>query len=52
MQEQIEFQGFSKETLKFFKDLKKNNTKKWFQAHKQDYETFVEYSNFHGLCAI
>lgn len=41
MTEQQEFQGFSKETLKFFKDLKKNNTKKWFETHKKDYETFV-----------
>jgi uncharacterized protein (TIGR02453 family) len=41
MTEQLEFQGFSKGTLKFFKDLKKNNTKKWFEAHKQDYENFV-----------
>jgi uncharacterized protein (TIGR02453 family) len=41
MPEQIKFQGFSKETIKFFKDLKKSNTKKWFQAHKQDYEIHV-----------
>jgi len=41
MPDQLKFQGFSKETPKFFKDLKKNNTKKWFQTHKQDYETFV-----------
>lgn len=38
---QIKFQGFSHETVKFFSDLKKNNTKKWFEAHKKDYETFV-----------
>jgi len=38
---QLEFQGFSKETVRFFEGLKKNNTKKWFQAHKQDYEIFV-----------
>ncbi|UCE40832.1 MAG: DUF2461 domain-containing protein [Candidatus Aminicenantes bacterium] len=41
MAEQKEFQGFSKETVKFFKDLKKNNTKQWFGAHKQDHVTFV-----------
>lgn len=41
MTEQLTFQGFSKETVKFFKDLKKNNTKKWFEAHKQDYEICV-----------
>jgi uncharacterized protein (TIGR02453 family) len=41
MTDQQEFQGFSKETQKFFKDLKKNNTKKWFEAHRKEYETFV-----------
>jgi len=41
MPEQQKFQGFSKKTVKFFNDLKKNNTKKWFQDHKQDYETHV-----------
>jgi uncharacterized protein (TIGR02453 family) len=37
----MEFQGFSKETVKFFKDLRKKNTKKWFEAHKGDYEALV-----------
>ncbi len=41
MTQQLDFQGFSKATVKFFSDLKKNNTKKWFEAHKQDYETYV-----------
>lgn len=41
MTEPLEFQGFSIETIKFFKDLKKNNTKKWFETHKQDYEMYV-----------
>jgi uncharacterized protein (TIGR02453 family) len=41
MTEQLEFQGFYKETVKFFKDLKKNNTKKWFESHKKDYENHV-----------
>jgi uncharacterized protein (TIGR02453 family) len=41
MTEQMEFLGFSEKTPKFFKDLKKNNTKKWFEAHKQDYENYV-----------
>ena len=41
MTEELAFEGFSNKTTKFFKDLKKNNTKKWFEAHKQDYETFV-----------
>jgi len=41
MTDQLKFQGFSNKTVKFFKDLKKNNTKKWFEAHKQEYETYV-----------
>ncbi|MBF0167464.1 MAG: DUF2461 domain-containing protein [Alphaproteobacteria bacterium] len=31
------FQGFSKKTLPFLKNLAKNNDKAWFEAHKQDY---------------
>jgi len=41
MPEHLEFQGFSKETVKFFNDLKKNNSTKWFEAHRKDYEAFV-----------
>ena len=41
MAEKLAFEGFSEETVKFFEDLKKNNTKKWFEAHKKDYELFV-----------
>jgi uncharacterized protein (TIGR02453 family) len=41
MSENQEFKGFSKQTLEFFKDLKKNNSKKWFETHKKDYETYV-----------
>lgn len=35
------FKGFRKETLTFLKDLKKNNDKKWFEAHKSDYRAFL-----------
>jgi len=35
------FNGFPKETVKFYKDLKKNNSKKWFEAHREDYDNFV-----------
>lgn len=31
------FQGFSKKTLPFLKNLARNNDKSWFEAHKQDY---------------
>ena len=35
------FSGFSKELSKFFQNLKKNNTKQWFEKHRNDYEEFV-----------
>jgi uncharacterized protein (TIGR02453 family) len=41
MPEHLEFQGFSKETVKFFRELKRNNNAKWFDAHRKDYEAFV-----------
>ncbi len=41
MAEHLEFQGFSKETVKFFQELKRNNNTKWFEAHRKDYEAFV-----------
>jgi uncharacterized protein (TIGR02453 family) len=31
------FQGFTKKTLPFLKNLAKNNDKAWFEAHRQDY---------------
>lgn len=37
------FQGFPKEALSFLKQLKKNNTKEWFQAHKAEYESTVKF---------
>ena len=35
------FTGFSKETFQFFKDLKENNNKPWFDEHKKVYESEV-----------
>jgi len=35
------FNGFTKETIDFFTQLKKNNNKVWFDEHKRDYDTFV-----------
>jgi uncharacterized protein (TIGR02453 family) len=35
------FNGFSKELPKFFQNLKKNNTKQWFEKHRNEYEEFV-----------
>jgi len=36
------FKGFPKEMIRFFDQLKKKNTREWFQAHKTDYETHVK----------
>jgi uncharacterized protein (TIGR02453 family) len=35
------FSGFSHKTLKFLKSLAANNNKKWFEAHRHDYEEYV-----------
>jgi len=35
------FKGFSKETLNFFKKLKKNNDKNWFGMHREEYDDYV-----------
>ncbi len=41
MKEQTAFQGFSKETVSFFRGLKKNNTRPWFEEHREMYEKHV-----------
>lgn len=33
------FKGFSPKTFQFFRDLKNNNNKEWFDAHKDIYES-------------
>jgi len=35
------FSGFSPKTLDFLRSLKKNNSKIWFEAHKQDYQKYL-----------
>lgn len=35
------FTGFPVKSLQFFTDLKANNNKSWFDAHKPDYEKYV-----------
>ncbi|MFV0419958.1 MAG: DUF2461 domain-containing protein [Dysgonomonas sp.] len=35
------FKGFTPETFQFFKDLKENNYKEWFDAHKHIYESEI-----------
>ncbi|MCR9135085.1 MAG: DUF2461 domain-containing protein [Alphaproteobacteria bacterium] len=34
------FQGFPKETVKFLKALRANNTKEWFENHRADYDEY------------
>ncbi len=34
------FTGFPRKTLTFLRSLRANNTKKWFDAHRSDYEEF------------
>ena len=38
---QGKFNGFSPETLDFLRNLKENNGKVWFEAHKQDYQDYL-----------
>ena len=35
------FEGFSSKTISFLQDLKENNNRGWFNAHKDEYEEFV-----------
>ncbi|MFT5660726.1 MAG: hypothetical protein ACI9TV_001368 [Sulfurimonas sp.] len=37
----MEFTGFGKKTLSFLKDIKKNNNKEWFEAHRSEYEELI-----------
>ncbi len=34
------FEGFPKETARFLTDLKANNSREWFEAHRDDYDAF------------
>lgn len=36
------FNGFPIEGLKFLRNLKRNNNREWFKAHKSEYEEFVK----------
>ena len=37
----LKFEGFSKQTVKFFKDLKKNNSKQWFDKNRDTFDKQV-----------
>lgn len=39
--EQSKFKGFTPDTIKFLAELRTNNNKPWFEAHKGEYERFV-----------
>lgn len=41
MSTNLEFNGFSKQTIKFLKDLKKNNSKKWFEENRDIFNNYV-----------
>lgn len=37
----MEFRGFGKKTLTFLAQIRKNNNKEWFEAHKDEYEKLI-----------
>jgi uncharacterized protein (TIGR02453 family) len=41
MTEEATFQGFSRETVSFFSQLRRNNNKEWFERHRDIYEAHV-----------
>lgn len=41
MSKDLEFRGFTKGTVAFFRGLAKNNNRTWFEAHRDDYEAEV-----------
>jgi uncharacterized protein (TIGR02453 family) len=41
MPEECSFQGFSKETITFFRGLKRNNNREWFERHRNSYQDHV-----------
>ena len=46
------FAGFPPEAIKFLRDLKRNNNRDWFLAHKQIYDTHVKGEMIHLLAAL
>jgi len=41
MSDESSFKGFSKESVGFFYELKRNNNKDWFERHKKEFEAHV-----------
>ena len=34
----LPFEGFPRKGLEFFRNLRENNNKEWFEAHRADYD--------------
>jgi uncharacterized protein (TIGR02453 family) len=41
MADQTSFSGFTKETVRFYTALRRNNNRPWFEAHRETYERHV-----------
>ena len=41
MATQEKFKGFSKKSIKFFRELEKNNTKEWFEDNKDIFDEYI-----------
>ncbi|MFC2088856.1 DUF2461 domain-containing protein, partial [Calditrichota bacterium] len=41
MASHLEFSGFSKQTIKFYRDLKENNSKAWFEENRNIFNDYV-----------
>ena len=41
MADNVDFSGFTKETVRFFAALAKNNNREWFERNRETYETHV-----------
>lgn len=39
---EVPFSGFPKESVQFLLDLRANNNREWFNAHKKDYEKYIK----------
>ncbi len=48
----VDFNGFSKELVQFFKKLEKNNTKQWFDKHRHEYEEWVLFPSKEFVAAM
>src|SRR5271170_2375848 len=52
MQNAATFQGFSKDTVGFLKDLARNNNTQWFHANRERYEETVKKPSLGFLGAL